>query len=747
MNAFRLWLAEWKDISKNKKMLISLIAILLVPVLYGGMFLWAFWDPYGKMDELPVAIVNSDTGADYDGTELKLGNDLVDNLKDEKSFNYQFVNSKKAYEGLENQDYYMIVEIPEDFSKNATTLLDKKPEKLELKYVPNETLNFLAAQIGETAVEKIKSAVSSEVSKTYAETIFDKVTQMADGFKSAGEGATKLDDGVASLGEGTEEIKKNLQTLAEKQTDLTNGASKLQAGADELADKTGELANGVSQLADGKNQLYEGVKDSQVGSDTLAKGISEFNSGLNQAEDSYTTIISGANELNGGLKTLKEQTSALDDNADKIASLQKGASNVSAGVAQLNQKLTALMATLPLTDEQKAEFSGQLQQLQEGSAAVAAGTQQLPGGEQLTALVNGISQLEEGSSKLSAGVQQFNDEGLAPLVQAGSALETGANQLVDGQSALLQGFNTFNTGFDKVQNGSVLLAEGASTLANGTNELENGSSQLAMGAAKLADGSEKLSSGTSELKEGSNELKDKLIDAADEAGSVNADDKTYDMMASPVGVEKNIVNGEVPNYGTGFAPYFVSLGMFVGALLLSIVFPMKEAVRKPNSAFGWFISKFGVIAVVGIIQALIVSAILLLGLKLEVQSVPLFILMTIVISLTYMAMVQFLVTTMGDPGRFVAILLLILQLTTSAGTFPKELIPDFLQAFNAWLPMTYSVLGFKAVISSGNFDFMWHNIGYLAIFAVIALAGTYSYFLYKYNKVKTNKWTERQQTV
>jgi putative membrane protein len=134
--------------------------------------------------------------------------------------------------------------------------------------------------------------------------------------------------------------------------------------------------------------------------------------------------------------------------------------------------------------------------------------------------------------------------------------------------------------------------------------------------------------------------------------------------------------------------------------------------------------------------------VLLYGLNIEVQSVPYFILFSIITSLTFITLVQFLVTTLGDPGRFVAIIILILQLTTSAGTFPLELIPNALQIFNAWLPMTYSVSGFKAVISSGDFSFMWQQAGILAIFIGAMMIGTIGYFFIALRKNKREELEE-----
>ena len=184
----------------------------------------------------------------------------------------------------------------------------------------------------------------------------------------------------------------------------------------------------------------------------------------------------------------------------------------------------------------------------------------------------------------------------------------------------------------------------------------------------------------SELKEGG-ELAGKLNEVADKTGDIKTTDETVTMFAGPVQVEEHKVN-EVPNYGTGFAPYFLSLGLFVGALLCTIILPIRSA-SVPNAS-GWnrFVSRTLSFAGMGLIQALLASVVMLYGLKLEVQSVPLFYLFSIITSLSFMFLVQMFVTWLDQPGRFVVIVILILQLTTSAGTFPVELIPNWMKALN-----------------------------------------------------------------
>lgn len=810
------FLAEWKQIFTNKKVLIPIIAVVFVPLLYAGMFLWAFWDPYDYLKDLPVAVVNEDAGADYDGEKLELGKELTDKLKDNDEFEFHFVPKKDGYRDLENRKYYMLIEIPKDFSENATTLMNEKPKKLELKYVPNEAYNFLSSQIGETAAKEIRAEVAKAVTSTYAETMFDKVGEVAKGLEKASDGSGKLDDGAKDLADGSKELKDNLGVLASSSIEFENGVTKARSGTDELANGSQNLASGMDQLTDASDKLTSASKDVEKGSKALNGGISKVQNGLQEVDGKIPDLVAGTGQVQDGLKQL--QTQLPKQMADTISTkieasgqemnqgldqLNKGitgklendlanglSGQLSAGIAkgvannienmqkeQMNKLSQALLengipqeavqgiisqvnASSPSKEQIEQSMVNQLQ------PQVEAGVKQ--GMSQATAGIDGAFNLykSEVNKKLgtsTAGLDEEIQKAVDPVfnqltnglgsIQSGQAalqegvhqLSNGAKELSDGSSKLSSGqqeyvknMEAFKQKMKEANSGTHQLSDGANELSNGMGQLADGSSKIKDGSQKLADGSEKLSDGTTELKDGTAELHEKLSDAADEAGSVKANDDTYDMMGSPVKVEKEEVN-PVPNYGTGFAPYFISLGLFVGALLMTIVFNLKEPAVKPRNGITWFLGKFGVVAITGVIQALLVDAVLLFGLGIEVRSVPLFIFVSIITSITFMAMIQLLVTTLGDPGRFIAIVILIMQLTTSAGTFPLELIPKMIQPFNDLLPMTYTVQAFKAVISSGDYSFMWHNIGILALYTLGCAALTITYFIIK------NKKSNQQQ--
>ncbi|MGX1900451.1 YhgE/Pip family protein [Thermolongibacillus altinsuensis] len=757
MRGISLFFQEIKAMASNRKMLIPVIAVLFIPLLYSGMFLWAFWDPYDHLDELPVAVVNNDKGAAFNGEELHIGDDLVEKLKENKQFDWHFVDEKEGKEGLKQQKYYMLIEIPEDFSKNATTLQEDHPEKLKLIYMPNESFNFLSAQIGGTAVEKIKEEVANTLTATYAEAMFDNIKKMANGLSEASDGAKQLNDGIRSAKDGTEqlhdgmnqakdgseEIYKNLTLLAEKSIAFKDGLQKASSGSEQLNSGLGQLNDGFVRMQEGQSQLLAGAKKAEAGSKQLSSGLNEVLGGMKQMDEKLPQLAQGSEQLSHGANQLAASLTQWQQGAEQT---KAGAAKVSGGLEQLVVQLDALIAQT--TDpQQKATYEAlkaNIAQLAAGSKQVADGIDQLATGA--VKIKGGADQLAQGATQLHQGHVALSD-GVKRLLAGQQQLADGAKVLASGQTQLVQGMTTLNekmaeakSGVEKLAEGSGGLASGLEQLASGSHKLQDGAQQLADGSGQLVDGMEKLTNGTTELNdgmkkldEGSAELAAKLKDGAKEASDVKANEDVYDMFAEPVKVKNEKIN-EVPNYGTGFTPYFLSLGLFVGALLLSIVFPLREPAAAPRSPFSWFFAKFGVLVIVGIIQALLADSVLLIGLDIEVQSVPRFILFSIATSITFLSVIQFLVTVFGDPGRFIAIIVLILQLTTSAGTFPVELIPKALQPFNAWLPMTYSVFGFKAVISSGDFAFMWENVGKLAMFIIVMVAGTLFYFTIQHKR-------------
>lgn len=716
---------EFLNIFKNKKLFIPIMAVLFIPVLYAGMFLWAFWDPYEQLSELPVAIVNEDAGAELEGEQLTVGKDVTKKLIEGKQFHFVEVSKEQGEEALKNQDYYMVIEIPSNFSQHATTLLDDQPEKLMIEYKPNEGFNFLSAQIGDTAIERIRAEVNKQIVASYSEKLFVSISKMGDGYGEAAEGAGKLTDGANKLSSGATDLQGYLEQLASGSVDLADGSTKLASGTVKASNGARELNGGLGKLSSGATQLQEGASRVSSGAGKLQEGVTSYTHGVAQVSTGMATANERELQLVAALHKLQEGAATANQSVGQLAG---GSSQVTSGIETLSQQMAPILASLP--EEQQVALKGSFAQLQQGSLQVSEGLGALQGGtEQLS---GGLNQASVGAGKLAEGHTEVA-KGLTTLTQSSNELNKGASSLASGSETLTTKLGDFQKGVESASTGSQNLYNGLQQLVQGSTQLTSGTSELALKSGEIAEGSSQLVDGTVELAQGTTTLQDKLSDASIKADEVNPTDDTIEMASSPVEVTKSAIN-HVPNYGTGFAPYFLSLGLFVGALMISIVFPLVQSAIPPTSGWAWATSKMVVLGIVGVAQALMSVGILLFGLGLEPVNLGWFIATAIMTSFTYLALVQLLVSVLGDSGRFVAILVLILQLTTSAGTFPLELIPRPLQIFNQWLPMTYSVQGFKAAISSTDISFIQWNNSVLFTFFIVAVGCTISYFIVLYKR-------------
>ena len=327
---------EWKNILKNHWIQIVLVALILIPSIYTVVFLGSMWDPYGNSGDLPVAVVNRDKAVEYNDKKLDVGDQLVKKLKDNDSLDFHFVNSKEANKGLKNGDYYMVITIPSNFSKNATTLLDKNPKKMVLNYTTNPGTNYVASKMDDSAIAKIKAEVSASVTKTYAETIFSSIGTMSDGFAEASDGTQQLSDGMTQLEDGNKTISDNLKVLASSSLTFKDGTNTLTKGLKSYTDGVVTVNNGIYQLKDGVGTLgsatptlAKGINDLNTGARTLSKGVNDYTAGVSQAAE-------GANQLVANNTTLNEGVSSLGKG---VQSLAEGNQQVVDGVKKLQQNL------------------------------------------------------------------------------------------------------------------------------------------------------------------------------------------------------------------------------------------------------------------------------------------------------------------------------------------------------------------------------------------------------------------------
>ncbi|RUT30600.1 YhgE/Pip domain-containing protein [Paenibacillus zeisoli] len=749
MRALSVFFKDIKSGVKKPMTLISFIAVIFVPILYCGMYLSAFWDPYGHLDELPVAVVNQDKGAQYEGKSLHIGSDLVDELKKNEDFKWNFVTEKEAQQGIDENRYYMKITIPENFSSQATTLMNDHPQPADLIYEPNGNYNFVAGQIGNSAVKDLKAKISAKVTEAYTNSLFDKVSEISSGLTEAGNGAGDIHTGAGKLQDGAAKLKENLNKLVSGTSELeagmvplANGAGKLQSGASELNKGASSLANGLDQLSAAHKQLQNGIEQAVAGASQLSGGLESSLEGNKKLNQGLHASLEGTTKLQQGLHAAVDGSTKLNQglqsSADGSAKVAEGAKGVAQGLDQLVKANPALGK-----DPSVQKLLAASQAVAQGSEQVAAGQKQLAGGsEQLAA---GSKQLSDGSDQLAEGNKQLvsgSDALLAgnqKLVEGASKLQAAGPKLTVGMQQFGSKLSEAAAGGHKLASGAQQLSTGTSSLVDGIHKLGGGVSTIASGSVKLDEGAGELKNGMGDLVSGSGKLADKLNEAADKTSDVKGTDERVTMYAQPVEVSEN-TSKKISNYGTGIAPYFLSISLFVGALLSTIIISMRGTTVEDASGLQRFFSRTFTFLLMSLFQSIVVATLVLVLVGLKVQSLPLFYLFTFATSFAFMMIIQAIVTWLDQPGRFLAVILMVLQLTTSAGTFPLELLPEWMKPINPWLPMSHSVTGFKTVISSGDYSTMWHQFDLLLVYGIVFVLITLAYFL-----LRTPKSTDMNQ--
>ena len=795
MNFLRIAKEDIKGILKNRFIRVSIIAIIVVPLLYSLLYLYAFWDPYSKLEDIHLAVVNNDSGTVMDGEKVNYGNDIVDELKSNNEIGWEFTTEEEANEGLEGKTYYAKVVIPEDFSSNIISAKEGKPEKAKIEFVTNDKKNFLAAQINSKVEAELKGKLNSSISSNYIEVAFDSLYEAKDGLTQAADGSKQIYDGLSTLndkvpeladganklGDGSSQLLNGQVALNNGISEVSNGSKALNQGLGQLYDKVPTLSNGVNELSKGTSDLKNGISTANSGSKQIADGskklydaytstiypsvgklsaganqlnnalsagsedIAKLNAGANLVAQSSDAISAGYNDIYNGINTLVSGVSdsakanaavmdlltkanATEDMATKNALINK-ALQITQGV---NEKAQASAEDVTKLAQGNSYFKGKLNEYTTGSKEVANGTTSLI--SKVSEVQNGVSALNTGLNALNSGLNPSTSEfgvGLKTIAESTSNLSTGLNAIDSGASKLNAGVNslgsnipTLSAGITELYNGSSALANGTNELSSGSNKLVNGQQELNSGIATLTSAVPELTDGVNKLYDGSKELSTKLDEGANKLkdGLVNSAKDMGEFASQAINMNAEAINA-IPNYGTGFAPYFMPLSLWIGAIMMFFVIPSKLKDEENLSKFDKVFGKYLSYAFVGVLQAILVSiVVLMLGLK--PTNMGLYFATNIFLSLVFVAIVQCLISLFGDAGRLLAIILLILQLTACAGTFPLEVVPTFFKVLNPFMPFTYAVQAIREVISADviNYSIIGQDFLILGLVLVVFLA-------------------------
>lgn len=746
--------AEWKNIAKSTWLKIVLCAIMIIPMIYACVFLGSMWDPYGQTDQLPVAVVNKDKEVEYNDSTMDIGKQLSDKLSKNDSMDFNIVSSTKAQKGLKDGKYYMIITIPENFSKNATTLLDDDPQTMMLTYTTNPQTNYIATKMDDSAMAKVKTEISSTVTKTYAKILFKNVKTLSKGFNTAADGSQKLSDGVATASEGNKTITENLNTLASSALVFNDGADSLvkglsaytegvstaKAGAQQLDNNSATLNNGAAQLKSGSSQLLSAVKaaEKQLSDglnqnaeqlNTLTQKNNEMNESSKQLSQALTQIQAGIDNNNlveNNLQAAKKLDSIVSVMTTAIGTMNTNADKLDKLAAAEKAKAESIQATQPLLAQQlmlqATSHATQAQTLRQVASQLInqINTSDL---KQLTTLLYGNAEVLKNQSTANAKTQELltgsqqlataNNSAVNSLVSnlktvqanmKGTSNSVGmvgaVSQIDEGLGTLQSGLKTYTGGVKQVNNGLGTLASNNKTLNSGASQLADGALKISSGSNQLAAGSATLGEGLTTIGEGTNTLTSSLKDASKKS-NIKSTNKTYKQMSTPVDTQKKEITN-MPNNGHAMAPYMMSVALYVACMALSLMYPFGKGMTTTDSPAKFLLAKATVMVPLSIVQALILYFSLRGFCGFTPARPGLCIAFMLLLSLAFMAFIAFLAIAFGRIGEFIALIFMVFNLGASAGTYPLETAPHWYTVLHPFVPFTYSVNGFRSVIANAT---------------------------------------------
>ena len=649
---------DLKRYSRGVMPRVALVTIILLPLLYGAMYLWAFWNPFAAVDRVPVALVNEDSGTVALGQPLRAGDEVAGALLKSGQLDLHPMSAENAAKAVAAGTDYFSVTLPADFSEAIASSATPNPRQAEIRFDFNDANNYLASVIGQNASREILNQVNARVGEQVIGKVLIGLTDAGDGIKKAANGADQLEAGLVT-------------------------------------------ANGGShQLASGADTLAAGLVTAQNGSAALAAGAGQLSTGMGRAT--------------GPLIDALDRVQRLNLNPDDVAAL---AARISDGVATASDRIAALNVDHRLAAGIVDQVVGGLQ----GNADPSA---------------RGLGEILGGAEKLlnSQGLDPTTDDGLARIGDNARQLEA---EFGDPNSQARQLLTQTLNG--QLKSDVVRLRDGAAQLDSGARRLNAGLVKLADGGQQLAGGAHELATGTQKLSDGSRQLADGLDKGAAQIPTLSDQQRNAvaRTVASPVGVNMNTAN-EAPTFGTGFAPFFLPLALFIGTLIIWMLLTPLQARPIINGlgSLRVVLASYWPALAVTACQVAVMYVVVHFGVGLHAKHAPGTIGFLFLVAATFLAMIQAFNAVFGVAvGRVVTLAFLMVQLVSSGGIYPVETTAKPFQLIHPFDPMTYAVNGLRELTVGGVESRLWVAIVVLA--GVLALSLTASALAARRNRQYT----------
>lgn len=659
---------DWKSIATNWVAMVLIGGLIILPSLYAWFNIDASWDPYSQTDQLPVGIVNEDKGATVRDQQIDVGERLVDTLKENKKFDWHFTDQPDAMEKLEYGDYYAVIVIPENFSQKLATVVQDRPEKAEVAYYVNEKINAIAPKItnkgASVIVDQITSSFISEVNgrvaelfnqlgvelekdlpdiKRFEEYVFKleenlpKIHDLISGaYSDSKEAEGVINDVQALIPQAQNVTEQGLTTIDE----TTSFLSKAEERLNELAPKVKEDLKTAQETADNVNAFLKEIQSTDI---DLSKGQEIQKKIDSQLADSISQVQNVQQILN----QVQEEPPEGEQANGETGTNNETVSNALADLDTIKQGLKGLQETNGkietfLTDKQKS-IEATLADLQETS--------------------------ESTSNRIGDFLKEYN-ESIEPTVL--SEVASAKDTLAEARSILSEAQSTIPR-VDRILNNTEKdIDEGQGILEYMLNEYPYVNEKV----NRLADRIREI--------QGETDI-NKLIELLK-----NDPKAEQSFFEDPIMLRKNALF-PIENYGTGMTPFYTVLSLWVGALLLVSLLTTDPVHGEQYRIYERYFGKLATFVSIGILQTLVVTLGNLYLLRIDIADPLYFILFGMVVSVVFMTIVYTLVSVLGDVGKAAAIVILVLQIAGSGGTYPVALLPEFFQTIHPFLPFSYAV--------------------------------------------------------
>lgn len=690
--AFEIFRRDVNRLSHNMVAMIVTIGVCLIPSLYAWFNIAANYDPYANTGNIKIAVANADKGTENEFIgELNAGKEIVQNLKENKDLGWKFTNKEKAVEGVKSGKYYAAIVIPEDFSASLVSILSGDMKQPQFEYYLNEKKNAIAPKVTDTGASTIQTQVNEEFIAAAAGTVSKILGQTAEQM------GTQIDQAQENLITKMQTVEKNLeeyQAVLENLNKTIDGSDDLISGTQETLDTLKSAAVSGAKSINQGTDILSSVRNS-VGA--LSTGLSD---GLTQGADALSGISSAVGtdlgKLNEKVQNVNEKLgNAITSVQDLIAQNEE----ILAVLRELDNQvpgspLSDIIGKLEAENQRHQEI---LKNLQTGNASI---------GNAVNTSVQGLNQIasviQDGQKNLQTSRASFEKNVLPSLNQS---LDSFA-QLSGKVSGVLAG-----------------VEPSAEQLKNVTGDLKQ----------TLSDTKTAMES----TKEALDDVQKKLNTAITDLGALQSSDiylslkeltkkdtgEVAEFMHSPVQLETKSFY-RVENYGSAMAPFYTNLAIWVGGIVLIAIFKMEvdkdEKIKSFTVTQGYF-GRWILYITTGLIQALIICLGDIYLLKIQCKNPAAFIFAGLFASFVYVNLIYALSITFKHIGKALSVILVILQIPGSAGTYPIEMTPAFFQFVHPLLPFTYGINAMREAIAGIYGMHYWKNILCLAVFLPIAL--------------------------